>query len=49
MYFGNYGVPKTWLDQWLKSPVSGVSVEKQHAKCPPTLFIFEGQSLYPMY
>ena len=22
MYFGNYGVPKTWLDQWLKNPVS---------------------------
>ena len=22
MYFGNNGLPKTWLDQWLKSPVS---------------------------
>ena len=22
MYFRNYGRPKTWLDQWLKSPVS---------------------------
>ena len=22
MYFGNYGPPKTWLDQSLKSPVS---------------------------
>ena len=22
MYFGNYGLPKTWLDQCLKSPVS---------------------------
>ena len=22
MYFGNYGLPKTWLDQSLKSPVS---------------------------
>ena len=22
MYFGNYGIPKTWLDQWLKSPFS---------------------------
>ena len=22
MYFGNYGIPKTWLDQCLKSPVS---------------------------
>ena len=22
MYFGNYRLPKTWLDQCLKSPVS---------------------------
>ena len=22
MYFRNYGIPKTWLDQCLKSPVS---------------------------
>ena len=22
MYFGNYGLPKTWLDRCLKSPVS---------------------------
>ena len=22
MYFGNYGLPKKWLDQCLKSPVS---------------------------
>ena len=22
MYFGNYRIPKTWLDQCLKSPVS---------------------------
>ena len=22
MYFGNYGLPKIWLDQYLKSPVS---------------------------
>ena len=22
MYFRNYGLPKTWLDQYLKSPVS---------------------------
>ena len=22
MYFGNYGLPKTWLDQCLKSPLS---------------------------
>ena len=22
MYFGKYGLPKTWLDQCLKSPVS---------------------------
>ena len=22
MYFGNYGLPKTWLDQCLKSPFS---------------------------
>ena len=22
MYFGNYGLPKTWLDKCVKSPVS---------------------------
>ena len=22
MYFGNDGLQKTWLDQWLKSPLS---------------------------
>ena len=22
MHFGNYGLPKTWLDQCLKSPLS---------------------------
>ena len=22
MYFGNYRLGKTWLDKWLKSPIS---------------------------
>ena len=39
--------PKKWLDQYLKSPVSEASVEKQHGKCAQTFFKFEGQLLLP--
>ena len=29
MYFRNYGLRKTWLDQWLKSPISEVPTESK--------------------
>ena len=32
MYFGNYGLPKTWLDQRLKSPVSEYPSKSNMAK-----------------
>ena len=34
MYFGNYGLPKTWLDQRLKSPVSEYPSESNMVKAP---------------
>ena len=84
MYFGNNGLPKTWLNQCLKSLFSEYasksnmanapkncshlkdspfttfihhwevncptkSAEKQHGKCPQTLFTFERQYLYHIY
>ena len=34
MYFGNYGFPKTWLDQCLKSPVSEYPSKSNMANAP---------------
>ena len=34
MYFGNYGLPKTWLDQCLKSPVSEYPSKTNVANAP---------------
>ena len=34
MYFRNYGLPKTWLDQCLKSPVSGDPTKSNMVKAP---------------
>ena len=34
MYFGNYGLPKTWLDQCLKSPVSEYPLRSNMANAP---------------
>ena len=34
MYFGYYGLPKTWLDQCLKSPVSEYPAKSNMAKAP---------------
>ena len=34
MYFGNYGLPKTWLDQCLKSPVSEYPSKSNMANAP---------------
>ena len=41
MYFRNYGLPKTWLDQCKKSRFRG-SYKKQYGKRAQTLFKFEG-------
>ena len=34
MYFRNYGLPKTWLDQCLKSPVSEDPTKSNMVKAP---------------
>ena len=34
MYFRNYGLPKTWLDQCLKSPVSEDSTKSNMVNAP---------------
>ena len=34
MYFRNYGFPKTWLDQCLKSPVSQDPTKSNMLKAP---------------
>ena len=34
MYFGNYGLRKTWLDPCLKSPVSEYPSKRNRANAP---------------
>ena len=34
MYFGNYGLPKTWLDQCLKSPFSKIPSKRNMVNAP---------------
>ena len=34
MYYGNYGVPKTWLDQCIKSPVTEYPSKSNMANAP---------------
>ena len=34
MYFRNYGLPKTWLDQYLKSPVSDDPTKSNMVNAP---------------
>ena len=34
MYFGNYGLPKTWLDHCLKSPISEYPSKSNMANAP---------------
>ena len=34
MYFGNYGLPKTWLDQCLKSSVSEYPSKRNMLNAP---------------
>ena len=57
MYFGNYGIPKTWLDQCLKSPVSEYPSKSSIANAPKhcshlrdslfTIFINHWEVNYP--
>ena len=41
MYFRNYGLPKTWLDQCLKSPVSEDPTKSNMVNAPNILQIWE--------
>ena len=34
MYIPNYGLPKTWLDQYLKSPISEVPTKSNMVNAP---------------
>ena len=34
MYFRNYGLPKTWLDQCLKSPISEDPTKRNMVNAP---------------
>ena len=55
MYFGNYGLPKTWLDQCLKSRVSEYPSKSNMANAlthcshlkdsPFTILIITGKSI----
>ena len=49
MYFGNYGLLKHMVGSMRKKSRFRGSVEKQHGKCPQTLFKFEGQPVYHSY
>ena len=49
MYFGNDGVPKTWLHKCLKSPFSEDPSKSNMVNRPQTLFEFERQHLYHIY
>ena len=49
MYFRNYGLPKTWLEQCLKKSRFRGSDKKQHGECAETLFKFERNLLYHIY
>ena len=37
MYFGNYGPPKTWLDQCLKSPIPEYPSKSKMVNAPKHL------------
>ena len=50
MYFRTYGVPKTRLDKYLKSPVSEDPLtSNKQGKQAEILFKSEGQHLYHIY
>ena len=45
MYFQNYGLPKTWLDQGLKSPVSEDPTKSNMVNAPKIVQISQAPSL----
>ena len=45
MYFRNYGLPKTWLDQCLKSPVSEDLTKSNMVNAPKYCSNFKDTSL----
>ena len=45
MYFRNYGLPKTWLDQCLKSPVSEDPTKSNMVNTPKHCSNFKDISL----
>ena len=47
--FRKLRTPKNMFRLMPKKSCFGVIVEKQHAKCPQTLFTFGGQPLYHIY
>ena len=49
MYFRNYGLPKTWLDKCLKSPVSEYPTKSNMVNAPKHCFKFERYLLCLIY
>ena len=49
MYFGSYGLRKTWLDKCKKKSGFGEPLEKWHGKRAETLFKSERQHFYHIY
>ena len=47
MYFGNYGLPKKWLNQCLKSPVSDYPSKRNMAIPPKHCSHFKYSSFTP--
>ena len=49
MYFLNYGVPKIWLDQCLKSPVSEYPSKSNMLNAPKHFSNLKDSSFYHIY
>ena len=49
MYFGSYGLPKDMVGSMRKKSRFRESVEKQHGKCPQTLFKCQRKTVYNIY
>ena len=45
MYFRNYGLPKTWLDQYLKSPASEDPTKSNMVNAPKNCSNLKDSSL----
>ena len=44
MYLGNYGLPKSWLDQCLKSPVSEYPSKSNMVNAPKSCSRLKGST-----